>query len=133
LFPTSIGYYKFAEGHYINREQGSKHHVLIGCVSGSGTIRIAGVQYNINSNELVFLPANTPHRYEANPSMPWTILWFHYDGLKCAAYHDALGISADDPIIHVSNIGAIITAFEAIFFTHKMVILIAHFFVYLQV
>lgn len=115
LFPTNIGHFKNAARHYIRRETGIPQHLVIICLSGSGICEIDSQQWNLKENEVIFLPADVPHHYKADVKSPWTIFWFHYQGLQCLDYLNTLGVSQEDPIIYTSNISSLVSAFEAIY------------------
>lgn len=115
LFPTALGYFKFAQGHNINRSEGIEDHVLIGCVAGNGRCKIDDRLYEIQANQFIFLPAGIPHSYQATESTPWTILWVHYRGRACAEYGRALNLDIGSPVIQVSDIGTMVTQFETLF------------------
>ena len=80
LMPTDIGWYPSAHYHFCERENGAPEHILILCVAGSGWYEINGVRGNLNPNEALLIPGNTPHIYGASDSLPWSIHWVHFIG-----------------------------------------------------
>lgn len=115
LFPTSIGFFSFADGHYFDRPKGIDENIVIGCISGSGKCKIGDKEWQLKGNELIFLPKSTPHAYESCPVNPWTIMWCHYVGEQCSDYHQSLNISANAPLMRVSSISELMTSFEEVY------------------
>jgi AraC family transcriptional regulator of arabinose operon len=80
LFITDIGYYRKALNHYIQRNNGADQHILIYCVEGMGTVEFHSTTYHIEAGNFIIIPKKTPHIYQANLTLPWTIYWFHFSG-----------------------------------------------------
>jgi AraC-like DNA-binding protein/mannose-6-phosphate isomerase-like protein (cupin superfamily) len=80
LYITDIGYYPKAEFHYRQRQHGADQHILIYCHEGTGSVQIGNKEYTVQPNEFFFIPAKTPHVYEADKKKPWTIYWVHFKG-----------------------------------------------------
>jgi len=77
---TDIGYYPKARHHYRERMHGIDQHILIYCVDGKGFARIKNEEYQLDPGDFIFVPAGTPHQYQANEITPWTIYWVHFKG-----------------------------------------------------
>jgi AraC family transcriptional regulator, arabinose operon regulatory protein len=90
LYITDIGYYPRAEFHLRKRKKGSREHIFIYCVQGSGWYQIQDQTYTISPNQAFILPANTPHQYGADPEKPWTIYWFHFTGEQAPIFRNYL-------------------------------------------
>ncbi|WP_262315108.1 AraC family transcriptional regulator [Lacticaseibacillus parakribbianus] len=75
---TEIGYYPAARFHYRERPHGAAQTIFLFCVAGRGTVEFGGATYPMTAGTICFIPANTPHRYFADPAAPWTIMWFHF-------------------------------------------------------
>jgi len=80
LYITDIGYYPNAQHHYRKRPRGTGEHVVIYCTGGKGICSIGKQTYSIEPGALILLPANQPHEYRADESLPWTIYWAHFKG-----------------------------------------------------
>jgi AraC-like DNA-binding protein len=50
------------------------------CVSGSGFVETDGVRLELCPGQLVWIANELPHAHSANPTEPWTLLWFRFDG-----------------------------------------------------
>ncbi|WP_316845692.1 AraC family transcriptional regulator [Pedobacter psychrodurus] len=81
IFITDMGYYRKALNHYIQRKNGAEQHILIYCVEGMGTVEFQGTVYHIEAGNYIIVPKKTPHIYQADPDLPWTIYWFHFSGI----------------------------------------------------
>ncbi|MGM9475050.1 AraC family transcriptional regulator [Pedobacter sp. GSP4] len=80
LYITDIGYYKKAQNHYCERKNGAEQHILIYCFEGKGTAIFNGMEYKIEAGNFIIIPKKTPHIYQADVMLPWTIYWFHFYG-----------------------------------------------------
>ena len=86
LYITHIGYYPNAKNHFRKRSKGALEDILIYCEKGKGTITIENEEFKLTENQLLIIPANTSHSYEANISDPWSIYWIHFRGTKSEIY-----------------------------------------------
>lgn len=77
---TDIGYYPKALHHYMERPSGISQHILIYCIEGRGWVGVGDERLDIGPSHFVLIPADTPHRYAADPEDPWTIYWIHFGG-----------------------------------------------------
>jgi AraC-like DNA-binding protein len=77
---TDIGYYPKAKYHYRKRIHGVDQNILIYCVEGKGTAQIDSGNFQVSAGEFLIVPANLPHRYEADEDQAWTIYWLHFRG-----------------------------------------------------
>ncbi|WP_129717388.1 AraC family transcriptional regulator [Pedobacter sp. SYP-B3415] len=80
LFVTDIGFYPKAKFHYRERETGSAQHILIYCVDGRGWLQIAGRTLQVERNQFMMIPAETPHKYGSDDKQAWSIYWLHFNG-----------------------------------------------------
>lgn len=82
LYLYSLGYFRKALGHYINRPKGCGQYILLFCIDGVGKVRILDRWYTLSSNNFIILPQEVEHEYMADPVKPWTIYWLHFKGRK---------------------------------------------------
>lgn len=80
LFITDIGYYPKARYHYVERPEGIDQHIIIYCTDGGGWLEVNRKRITLSASEFIIVPAETPHRYAADVSKPWTIYWLHFKG-----------------------------------------------------
>lgn len=90
LYVTDIGYYPKAKHHYRLRQHGADQHILIYCVEGKGKVQIEKKSYPLNPDDLIIIPAGTPHNYSADEKDSWTIYWIHFKGIIANAVVDAM-------------------------------------------
>lgn len=80
LYLRKIGYFPRVKFHYVNKTEGCPYSMLIHCVDGKGWCKINHQTYEINKNDFIFLPPNTPYVFGANEEKPWSIYWLHFEG-----------------------------------------------------
>ena len=112
LLPTDAGYYPKAKGHTCVRERGCPEVIFIYCAEGKGWCEISGQFHDVMKNELLVVPAGTPHVYGAAKKTPWTIHWFHAVGTNVPFYLERLGVSKDKPVIPLGGDVQLFSLFE---------------------
>lgn len=80
LYPTDVGFFPKASGHYRERKEGADQYILIYSIDGKGTIEVEGEVYSIEKSEVFCIPCMKGHRYYADENDPWSILWVHFKG-----------------------------------------------------
>ena len=70
LLPTDAGFYPRAHGHQCTREKGCPEAVFIYCAGGNGWCEVAGRKHEVAKDQLLVIPAGTPHAYGAAKSGP---------------------------------------------------------------
>lgn len=115
LYVTDIGSYPSAPHHYVERPRGAAQAILIYCVDGAGELDIAGQQHAVRQGTAVVIPPHAPHVYRSEDSDPWSLLWVHFTGHQTAAVLQSLGVSADNPLLHVPDTLQVRNAFEDTF------------------
>ena len=95
LYITDIGYYPHATHHYRQRTEPIEQYVLIYCINGSGSYRIADKHYEVHANQYFILPAKVPHAYCSNNDDPWSIYWIHFSGSMARYYAENTGGPVD--------------------------------------
>ncbi len=112
LLPTDAGYYPRARGHVCIRERGCPEVIFIYCAEGGGWCEIAGHRHEIGQDQLLVIPANTPHIYGAAQKKPWTIHWFHAVGTNAPYYLERLGVSREQPVVSLGGDVQLFSLFE---------------------
>lgn len=90
LFVTDIGFYPHAQYHYRERPSGVSQSILIYCIKGKGWLETPLGKVDVNPNEYIIIPPDTPHKYGADDDNPWTIYWAHFKGLQGADFFSML-------------------------------------------
>ena len=115
LYVTDIGSYPSAPHHYVERRQGISAAVMIYCLSGRGSIEIDNTTHKIRFGQLVIIPPNTPHIYQAEQKDPWSICWIHFSGTQTQALSDSLKLTKHKPSLYVPDTRIIRDAFENVY------------------
>jgi AraC-like DNA-binding protein len=50
------------------------------CLSGAGSVKTIGQRLDVLAGQLVWIANEEPHAHFADPTSPWTLLWFRLDG-----------------------------------------------------
>lgn len=82
LFITHIGFFPKAFFHYRERKKGCPDNILFYCLGGKGYYNTHLGDFELTANQFAILPANQPHRFQADIEDPWTIYWVHFSGEK---------------------------------------------------
>lgn len=112
LLITHIGHFPKTNYHFVERPRGIPEHILILNLSGEGWIRMEGRLWTIHPHSIVFIPANTPHAYGADESVPWNIYWMHLCGFQADAFLTWKQSIMPEPVVILSSVECIIELFE---------------------
>lgn len=112
LLPTDAGYYPKATGHTCIRERGCPEVIFIYCAEGTGWCELLGKAHIVTRNQLLVIPASTPHAYGAGKEKPWTIHWFHAVGTNVPHYLDRLGVTGAKPVVPLGGDVQLFSLFE---------------------
>ena len=128
LYPTAMGYYPVANNHRMQRPVHTDY-LMIYCIAGKGTLmaeEASGTKrYRIVSGDLILLPPNHPHTYQADNKDPWTIYWLHFDGEVAQQFYEHLQMTSLR-----FNIGVqprVVRIFDALSELHRSGYLLAEF------
>ncbi len=112
LFPTDIGYFEKAAGHYRRREAGCEQLILICCTDGNGCLELNGLHFSLCAGQACLIPAQQPHSYWADNANPWSIWWVHLSGreITTLAQH-----CIDTPVFTLTRAEQTIRAFSRLF------------------
>lgn len=70
---------------------------------GEGTIEFKGQRYTAGPGDLFILRKNNHYLYYDHPSKPWKHSYFILSGLRVEEYLDAIGLTADRPVISITG------------------------------
>jgi AraC family transcriptional regulator of arabinose operon len=112
LLPTDAGFYPRAHGHKCTRERGCPEAVFIYCAGGNGWCEVVGREHAVTKDQLLVIPANTPHVYGAAKTEPWTIHWFHAMGINVPFYLEKLGVNREKPVVPLGGDVRLFSLFE---------------------
>jgi len=74
------------------------NYKMVLVIEGSGFFRLRGQDKLVRAGDLFFCFPDVIHHYFANPSDPWTIKWFSFNGSSCDQIMRSLGATPQDPI-----------------------------------
>jgi AraC-like DNA-binding protein len=112
LLPTDAGFYPRANRHQCTREKGCPEAVFIYCARGGGWCEIGGCRHEVSEDQLLVIPASTPHAYGAAGKGPWTIHWFHAIGANVPYYLEKLGVTEKKPVVRLGGDVQLFSLFE---------------------
>lgn len=112
LLPTDAGFYPRASRHQCTREKGCPEAVFIYCARGGGWCDIGGRRHEVSEDQLLVIPASTPHVYGAARKEPWTIHWFHAIGTNVPYYLEKLGVTEQKPVVRLGGDVQLFSLFE---------------------
>lgn len=115
LCVTHIGTFVAAGGHFVERHHGTSQHILIACISGGGSCKLAGREWKLEAGDLLFLPPREHHVYKACEQSPWTIFWIHFRGVRAVDHLSNLAVSIENPVVSVDDPAVLVEAFEDTF------------------
>ncbi|MCB1704205.1 MAG: AraC family transcriptional regulator [Halioglobus sp.] len=118
-YPTAMGFYPSADRHRMERNS-HNDNLLIYCVDGRGHATTDDWRGAIGPGNILLLPQETPHRYEADPQEPWTIYWVHYRGASSTAFNQYLGVrNNDSPLIDAGISPQLVAHFRGLLAVHR--------------
>jgi len=119
LYPTSMGFYKNAYGHKVER---SLHNdwLLLYCVEGSAYLKLKDRGQAIKKGSLILLPSGTYHKYYADEKDPWSIYWTHLYGQNAQEIFQYIDPTDIGKVISLSAGSKIVTDFENFIKSFKM-------------
>lgn len=126
LYPLAVGFYQEAAGHRMSR---SKHDdlLLIYCVKGKGDLRIGKLAYTIQAGDLVILPKEVIHTYQACHKDPWSIYWAHCDGELSNEYVNLINVNQQQTFHSIGLHPRLIADFESLLDLRKTTQLLTSF------
>lgn len=113
LYPTSFGYYPKAHGHQMQRDL-HDDHLLIYCLGGTADLQVEGRPHRIGRGDLVLLPRDCVHRYQADEDDPWSIFWVHFEGALSDSFIENFGYSFEQPTLPLGVQPRVVEDFETL-------------------
>ncbi len=117
LFPTHIGRFDRAAGHFVERAGGCAEAVLLVCLQGEGFVRTPRRRFVLREGMAILLPPRESHTYGAHPERPWSLVWLHLTGSSVSGLTAVLNPSpaaSGDPF-YIESIDVVVEAFEETF------------------
>lgn len=76
-----------------------KQYEVVCVVSGGGLLQYENSQIPLEAGDIFFLYPDVFHYYSTLPDNPWHLKWVAFDGYKCEALLNKLGVSPEKPVI----------------------------------
>lgn len=76
------------------------HFVIHYCLSGKGQFKIEKQEYEIQENDMFFIPVDTKISYKPDENDPWTYLWIEVNGSAAQALFQKAGFTKETPVFH---------------------------------
>ncbi|MGI5959980.1 MAG: AraC family transcriptional regulator [Massiliimalia sp.] len=111
LFVTWAGYYEKAHGHVLTTRILEDEYCMLYCIEGKGTFYSNGILFPIQAGDCFFLFKNVEHSYFADKETPWTKYWMGFSGELSSAYLRHLGVSPDNPVLHIGIDSSLVNLF----------------------
>ncbi len=102
LYPLAYGHYMDAAGHQVQREQHTDY-LLIFCHRGRGQFHTPHAAGVLQAGQLLLLPANTAHQYQAQADDPWSIYWVHFHGTAAERCLQLLNFTPQQPVLTLAR------------------------------
>lgn len=112
LLPTDAGFFPKAAGHLRERNEPLEQAIFIYCVKGSGWCEIGGEAHAVRAGELLVIPPGTPHAYGSDGQSPWSIYWFHVQGVLLDNFLAELQVAPDRPLVFLGEDPQVLALFE---------------------
>jgi AraC-like DNA-binding protein len=87
---------------------------ILYCLSGGGGVKTAGEELEVRAGQLVWLANEGPHAHFADPTSPWSLLWFRLDGPSLPALRKRL-FNAGPPRVSMPQEAILSTWFDRLF------------------
>jgi AraC-like DNA-binding protein len=87
---------------------------ILYCLSGVGGVKTLGEELEVRAGQLVWIANEEPHAHFADPTNPWTLLWFRLDGPALPVLRRRL-FSGELPRVSMPEEGTLFTWFDRLF------------------
>ncbi|MBC9866359.1 MAG: helix-turn-helix domain-containing protein [Opitutae bacterium] len=92
----------YCDGSYRMRRRNSKFTVIEYIIHGTGTLEVGNQVHYPKEGDVYFVTEGSNHEYRADPSDPWTKIWFNTSGPLPLALLDIYGLRGVNHIPSVS-------------------------------
>jgi AraC-like DNA-binding protein len=87
---------------------------ILYCLSGVGSVKTMGEELEVRAGQIVWIANEEPHAHFADPTSPWTLLWFRLDGPALPALRKRL-FSAGLPRVSMPQDAILFAWFDRLF------------------
>jgi len=86
FYLTEMGFFPNAKYHYRERQEGADEAILIYCMDGQGVVELERNTVRLERGMTLTIPPSVAHKYYADNTNPWSILWIHFKGESLAQF-----------------------------------------------
>ncbi len=106
---------------YFTRRENLPSYLIKFCIGGEGLLDYDGATHTIRPGQLFWTDCMKPQHYRTSPRKGnWRVLWVHFYGGPCQAYHNLfLAQNGESPIINVDSDVAVRSTLEALIGLYK--------------
>ena len=115
-FPTAMGYYPSAVGHFMRRSH-PDDYLLFYCVEGQGSLKVEEALFQIKAGDVVLLRQGLAHEYAASTDHPWSLYWVHFQGRAAESFLTHMSQEPNRPHLFAGVSPSLIAQFKAILAT----------------
>jgi len=116
LYPISLG--KSQYSHYQIKQEKTKHHSLIYCHSGNGTLDYKGRIREVKRGDLVIISPDSDYNFQTiadnQNQKTKAIYWINFEGSLAIDFAMRLLMKMDDGLAHVGIISSVLADFDSI-------------------
>jgi AraC-like DNA-binding protein len=87
---------------------------ILYCLSGVGSVTTMGEELEVRAGQIVWIANEEPHAHFADPTSPWTLLWFRLDGPFLPTVRKRL-FNAGPPQVSMPEPGMLAAWFDRLF------------------
>jgi AraC-like DNA-binding protein len=87
---------------------------ILYCLSGVGSVTTMGEELEVRAGQIVWIANEEPHAHFADPTSPWTLLWFRLDGPFLPTVRKRL-FNAGPPRVSMPEPGILAAWFDRLF------------------
>mgnify|MGYP002575300119 CR=1 FL=1 len=99
FYSYMVGYEKAKKEYFIKRKD-YNNFLLTLTLSGEGTVSYEKREYNMKTNDLLFIDCNKPHTFKNNGDDPWTFYYIHTNGPSLKALYQHFCSYVDGNVYH---------------------------------
>jgi len=89
---TDLGWFPLASRHRVERKTGLNQNVLLIVESGSGWGKWGTHVAQLSAGQAFLIPSGHSHSYGADETDPWSLFWFHFEGVGARGLIDYTGL-----------------------------------------
>ncbi len=98
LYLVHCGHHKCPPRYSYDHKIPNEYHLHF-VLNGKGIIKVNGILYTVQKDDIFIIQKNTPFKYSSNEHEPWEYIWVTFDGTQAENYLNYAGFTINNPII----------------------------------